>query len=463
MRVLPTVLFLGVAACPLAVAPAPAAAAPRAPRAAAPASPLAALPIRRETLDNGLRVVLSRQPGIPTVAISVIYDVGSRNELEGRSGFAHLFEHMMFEGSENVGPREHSALIESRGGEDNGTTNEDRTLYFETLPSNELALGLFLEADRMRALAVTEETYENQRATVMEERRMRYDNEPYVGSFLRLHELVYDGYFPYSHSVIGDMADLEAAPLAWVQEFFDTYYAPNNAILAIAGDFDEDAAMALVHAHFDAIPRRAVPVFEPPAYTPPPARAEQMTDRLAGLPAAHVAFPIPPARTPDHYALEMMMVAIADGDSSRMYQELVKERELLSELSAYTEDLRGPDTLAFFGVVGTGHTAEEGRDAMVAILDEVARRGVGRSELARARARMRSSFLLGLESNLARANHLAEMELVAGDATALRTELDRYLAVSEADIRRVASAYLRADRRFSLLVVPAEETVGGAP
>ncbi|MDH4282311.1 MAG: insulinase family protein, partial [Myxococcales bacterium] len=191
------------------------------------AAALANLQISRATLGNGLRVVMNPDHTVPTVAVSVYYDVGSRSEVKGRSGFAHLFEHMMFQGSANVPKGEHFSLIINRGGDANGTTSNDRTNYFETLPSNELALGLWLEADRMRSLAVTQENFENQRMTVMEERRQRIDNQPYVPSMLRINELAYGDYWPYAHSTIGDMQDLVDAPLQAVQEFFDTYYAPN--------------------------------------------------------------------------------------------------------------------------------------------------------------------------------------------------------------------------------------------
>jgi zinc protease len=235
---------LGVAlsmsgAAALAQAPQTASTAPQSPPQAADATApgggsLAELPIVRATLDNGLRVVMSPDRTIPTVGIAVYYDVGSRNEVRGRSGFAHLFEHMMFQGSANVAKGEHFQLILNRGGEMNGTTSEDRTNYYETLPSNELALGLWLEADRMKSLAITQENFENQRQTVMEERRQSYDNQPYAKSWLRINELAYQDYWPYAHSTIGDMKDLENAPLSAVQEFFDAYYAPNNAVLSIA-------------------------------------------------------------------------------------------------------------------------------------------------------------------------------------------------------------------------------------
>ncbi len=325
-------------------------------------SPLARLPIRREQLDNGLRVVLSPDWTVPTVGIAVYYDVGSRNEVRGRSGFAHLFEHMMFQGSENVAKGEHFSLIMNRGGSMNGTTSEDRTNYFETLPSNELALGLWLEADRMRSLAVTEENFENQRQVVMEEFRQSYLNQPYAKSFLRINELAFGDYWPYAHSTIGAMEDLENAPLSAVQQFWQTYYAPNNAVVSISGDFDPDEAMQLIHRYFASVPSREVPDFEPPPLSPQTSeRTDTIEDPLAERPAFHVAWHIPPDREHDHYALEMLSLVLGDGESSRLYQELVKEREYMQSVSVSTDDRRGPDLFSVWGIVSQGHTGAEVR------------------------------------------------------------------------------------------------------
>ncbi|HJL17055.1 MAG TPA: pitrilysin family protein, partial [Sandaracinaceae bacterium LLY-WYZ-13_1] len=257
--------------------------------------PLQRLPIQRARLDNGLRVVMSPDRTVPTVAIAVYYDVGSRNEVRGRSGFAHLFEHMMFQGSANVAKGEHFQLVMNRGGSLNGTTSHDRTNYFETLPSNELALGLWLEADRMRSLAVTAENFENQRQVVMEEWRQSYRNQPYAMSFLRINELAYGDYWPYAHSTIGDIQDLQNAPLSAVQEFFDTYYTPNNAVLSISGDFDPEEAMTMVRRYFGDIPSREVPEYDP-GELPPQTRErhETMQDPLAERPAFHIGWHIPP-------------------------------------------------------------------------------------------------------------------------------------------------------------------------
>ena len=424
------------------------------PTAPVPAARVA-LPVERRTLPNGLRVVMSPDHTVPTVAVSVYYDVGSRNEERGRSGFAHLFEHMMFEGSANVGKGEHFALIMNRGGDVNGTTNDDRTNYFETLPSSELALALWLEADRMRSLAITQENFENQRQTVMEERRQSYDNRPYMKSMLRINELAYGDWFPYAHSTIGDMADLQRAPLTAVQAFFDSHYAPNNAVLAIAGDFEPDAAYALVERHFGAIARRTVPAFAPPPLPPQTAeRVETMTDPLAELPAFHISYHIPADREPDHYPAELLAIVLGDGESSRLYQELVKEREIVQEIDVATDGRRGPDLFSVWAICATGHSGAEAREVIYRQLNDIAEHGVTPRELEKAKNRVRAMFVFGLQSNLSRANRLAEYELYFGDANLLNTEADRYFAVTAADVQRVARQYFTPQNRTVLDVLP---------
>jgi predicted Zn-dependent peptidase len=221
------------------------------------------LSIQRATLDNGLRVVMNVDHSSPNVAVCVTYDVGSRNEEVGKAGFAHLFEHMMFQGSANVQKGQHFTLITARGGTLNGTTSTDRTNYFEMLPSSELSLGLWLEAERMKSLAVTAENVENQRAVVQEEYRMRVSNQAYAEGRMRLRALAFEGYFPYGHDPIGIMADLDAAKLEYVAAFHAAYYAPDNAVLAISGDFDTDQAMTLVREYFGDARRRPEPPVSP--------------------------------------------------------------------------------------------------------------------------------------------------------------------------------------------------------
>ena len=419
-------------------------------------SPLARLPVERHTLDNGLRVVLSPDRTIPTVAIAVYYDVGSRNEEEGRSGFAHLFEHMMFQGSANVGKGEHFTLIMNRGGSMNGTTSQDRTNYFETLPSNELELGIWLEADRMRSLAITESNFENQRQTVIEERRQRVDNVPYVPSFLRINELAFGDYFPYAHSVIGDMQDLLDAPLSAVQEFFDRWYAPNNAVISIAGDFDSAEALALVSRHFGDIGRRELPEFTMPALEPQTEeRRDTIEDQFAQLPAFHLAYHIPPSRTADHYPLELLSMVLGDGQSSRLYQKLVKEEEMCQSIYVGTDDLRGPDLFSVWAIMAAEQNPADAQAVVFEELAAIASEGITERELEKVRNRIRSAFLFGLQSNMSRARNLAEFELYWGSAELLREELDRYLEVDAAAIQRVAGEYFAATNRTVLDVIPA--------
>jgi len=418
---------------------------------------LSNLQVSRAKLDNGLRVVMNQDHTVPTVAVSVYYDVGSRNEVKGRSGFAHLFEHMMFQGSANVGKGEHFSLIINRGGSANGTTSNDRTNYFETLPSNELALGLWLEADRMRSLSITQENFENQRMTVMEERRQRIDNQPYIPSMLRINELAYGDYWPYAHSTIGDMQDLLDAPLGAVQAFFDMYYAPNNAVLSISGDFNPDDAIKLVEKYFGDIPARNTPAYTEPA--PPDQTAERtetMYDANATLPAFHIAYHIPRNRETDHYALEILALVLGDGESSRLYQTLVKEKEICQDVVVGTDDRRGPDLFSVWAVMASGHAPKEAQDIVIAELESIASEGVSARELEKAKNQIHAAFVFGLQSNMARSQYLAEFELYYGDANLLKLELDHYLSVSEGDIKRVAETYFKPSQRTVLDVMPGE-------
>jgi predicted Zn-dependent peptidase len=413
------------------------------------------IPVERRTLDNGLRVVLSPDPSIPVVSVTVYYDVGSRNEVQGRSGFAHLFEHMMFQGSENVGKMDHFQLVNAAGGSANGTTSSDRTNYYQTLPSNQLSLGLWLEADRMRALDVTEENFENQRRVVINEYRQSYENQPYGLAFLRINALAFGDYFPYANPTIGTVTDLNGVTWQDARSFYQSWYAPNNAVISIAGDFQTEEAMRLVQQHFGSIPRRQVPQWQDPGY--PGQTAEQvevMTDRLAQLPAFFVVYHIPRNREPDHYALELLSIILGDGESSRLNRLLVEERQVCAQVHAYTDGRRGPDLINFEGFVAAGHQPAEARALLYQEIDRVAREGVTPQELTKARNRARAALVFGLQTTEDRAQRLAEYEMYFGDAAILRTELGRYLAVTADDIRRVAATYLIASNRSVLDVVP---------
>ena len=414
-----------------------------------------ALSIQRRTLPNGLRVVLNPDPNAPTVAVSVTYDVGSRHETPGRSGFAHLFEHMMFQGSRHVKKGQHFGLIVERGGSLNGTTSSDRTNYFEVLPSSELELALWLESDRMRWLDVSAENFENQRAVVKEEYRMRYQNVPYALAMLRMMELVFVNYAPYAIPTIGKLADLDGAELSWVQAFYEAHYAPNNAVLTIAGGFEPDRALELVERFFGAIPTRPVVPFPapPPA---PEARAarERMEDPNAKTPSLMYGWLIPPSHTPEHYALELATMILGDGESARLYQKLVRTRATALETRAWTRDFRGPDQFGVQVVLAERATLPAVEKELDAELERLRKTPPSADELKRVKQRLESSFIFGLEATMNRAVELGEYELFWGDARGLARELANYQAVTAEQVQAAAQRYLSPERRVVVEVVP---------
>ena len=420
------------------------------------------LSIQRASLDNGLRVVMNPDHSAPTVSVSVTYGVGSSSEVEGRTGFAHLFEHMMFQGSKHAKKGEHFTLISDRGGSLNGTTNSDRTNYYEVLPANELELALWLESDRMRWLSVTPENFENQRAVVQEEFRMRIQNQAYVPGTIRLAELVFKGYGPYAHPTIGSMADLDAAKFEWVKDFHDQHYAADNAVLTIAGDFEPDQAMALVQKYFGAAERKNVPkvAFAPPP-EPPNAGRATVEDTNARTPGFMFGFLIPPSRTPEHYALEMASLILTGGESSRLYKELVHDRAVAERVSAWTDDHRGPDQFSVMAVLTDKGKLSDVEAAVDGALAQLRKAPPSKAELDKAKRQLRSSFVFGLQTNNGRAIQLGEFESYWGDARLLSHELSQYLAVTPEAIQKAAARYLTPERRSLVEVLPAAK--GGKP
>jgi len=411
--------------------------------------------IQRITLPNGLRVVLNRDPTSATVAVSVTYGVGSINEVTGQSGFAHLFEHMMFQGSKHAAKGAHFKLITERGGTLNGTTDSDRTNYFEELPQNELALALWLESDRMRWLSVTPENFENQRAVVEEEYRMRVQNQPYALGTMRLSELVFQGYPPYAHPTIGSMADLDAAKFEWVKAFHDRYYAPNNAVLTIAGNFEPERALALVNEYFG--PAQPTPTEPPPPPSPPtePSHGSaRVTDDNAHTPAVLFGYEIPPSRAPDHYALDLASVILAGGETSRLYRTLVHDEASAEEVSAWTDGHRGPDQLSVMAVLTEKGRLGDVEAKLEAAIERLRSTPPSRAELERAKHRIRTGFLFELQTNLARATQLGEFEALYGDARLLASEPSRYEAVTPEEVRSAAARWLVPGRRSEVEVMP---------
>lgn len=415
------------------------------------------LPIEQFQLSNGLRVVLSPDDSIPVVSVAVYYDVGSRNEREGRSGFAHLFEHMMFQGSENVGKTEHFQYIMKAGGTMNGTTSEDRTNYFETLPANQLPLALWLESDRMRSLKVTEENFENQRKVVQEEKRLRYDNQPYVNAILRLNEMVYSN-FANAHSVIGSMDDLDAATVEDVQEFFKMYYAPNNAVITIVGSFDAEEVKRLVEQYFAQIPPQpappAVDVAEPETVTQ---KQDVYVDQFAPLPAFIMAWKIPPRRTPEFNALYLAGKLLFDGESSRLYQKLVKGEESIVQLFGNLDERRGPSAIWIGAIPKPGFDLEKIRESIASEIKELATVGVTEEEMEKLRNQLLNDEVRGRQSTLFRAQRLAEFALYDGDPNLINTEFAALVSVTPEEIKNAVAKYLNTDNRANIDIVPASK------
>jgi predicted Zn-dependent peptidase len=420
---------------------------------------------QRTSLENGLRVVMNVDPSSPSVAVCVTYDVGSRNEQVGKSGFAHLFEHMMFQGSGHVKKGEHFTWITAKGGTLNGTTSADRTNYFELLPSSSLDLGLWLEADRMKSLDVSQANFENQRKVVQEEYRMRVSNAPYAMGGIALQELVFGSYWPYAHPPIGSMADLDAAKLEWIREFHGQYYAPNNAVLAITGDFDTDQAITLVKRYFGDAKRSSVPAYQPPASVEPQTtpRSRTVQDSAAHTPGLIWGWAIPENRAPEHYALELATLVLAGGESSRLHQLLVRDKSWAQSVSAWTGDHRGPDILAIKVIL-----SEQGKvkDVSKTVEQEVARlvqHGATAAELEKAKNQLVSYFLFGLEGNMSRAQQLANYELFYGDARLLSKEVDQYLKVTATELQSTVAKYLTASRQNLVTIEPGIAPISGAP
>jgi predicted Zn-dependent peptidase len=436
--------------------------APTVPNAAVQALERLALSLERRTLGNGLRVVLAPDASSPTVAVSVTYGVGSRDETIGRSGFAHLFEHMMFQGSVHVKKGQHFGLIAERGGTLNGTTSADRTNYFEVLPASELELALWLEADRMRGLDISSENFENQRSVVKEEYRMRYANAPYMLAALRLGELVFANYPPYANPTIGKMEDLDGAKLEWVREFYDRHYAPSNAVLTVTGGFEKDHALALVEKYFGVLPGRPSGAAPKTAAPEPEARGarERMEDANAKTPAVFYGWLIPRTRTPEHYALEIAAMLLGDGESARLYQRLVRTRAVALETRAWTRDFEGPDAFGVQAVLSDKATLDEVQKELDLELERLRKTPPGAAELARAKQRIQSSFVFGLQTSLNRAVELGQYELFLGDARGFARELSHYHGVTAEEVRAAAQRYLGPERRVVLEVLPKS---GGKP
>jgi zinc protease len=412
------------------------------------ALPAPSFEVVKHKLGNGLRVLVAPDRSAPVVGIAVYYDVGFRSEPEGRTGFAHLFEHLMFQGSENLEKLAHFRYVQSSGGVFNGSTHLDYTNYFESLPARAFERGLFLEADRMRSPRITDENMANQIAVVKEEIRVNVMNRPYGGfPWLVLPPVLYDT-FPNAHNGYGGFEDLSSASVDDAAEFFNSYYAPANAVLSVAGDIDVDAAMDLIETHFGGIKRRKKPVR--PDFAEPPLtseRRETVTDALAPMPAIALGYRVPDPGADLHVYLATVLLAeiLSDGDASRLQRGLVQSKRLVTDIGAYLGTFgdpleeRDPTRLNI-----TAHYADaDATEAVIAgidvELDRLAQDGTEPGELDRVRTKLAATIFRELDQVLNRSLEFAKFELLFGDA-ALITELPKLLAqVSDADIRAAAA------------------------
>ncbi len=429
------------------------------------ALPLAAqqpTPVKIEsfTLTNGLRVHVVEDHSVQVVAVNVWYDVGSRNERPGRTGFAHLFEHMMFQGSANVGKMEHGQLVERAGGSYNGSTQPDRTNYFQTVPSNRLNLALWLEADRMRSLVISEENLENQRQAVKEERRLRVDNQPYTGAFIDSMPLLFDRErcFAYAHSIIGSMADLDAASVDDVREFFRTHYAPNTATLVVVGDATLPQVMRLVQQYFGNIPagpsRDAVTCETVPGAGT--ASLRRVVDEKATLPAVLTAVRAVPPSHNDYPALTLLATILGSGESSRLNRAMVrgsKSSVAVQTLHDPFGPMRGAGIFGVLAIANGGVPVDSVRSELAREVFDAADR-ITADELEKAKNAWRAGTIFGRQraADVAEAVQYAVMYL--GGPEAVNTEAARYAAVSLSDLRRVARTYLRPERSLTLVIAP---------
>ncbi len=424
------------------------------------------VPIEQHQLDNGLRIILSPRASAPVVAVNIGYDVGSRHEAQGRTGFAHLFEHMMFQGSANVAKGEHGALINAAGGKWNAATWADLTNYDEILPSHRLELALWLEAERLANLlpAITQETLDNQREVVQNERRQRIDNEPYGSWEERLRRLLFPVHHPYHHPTLGSMDDLEAATVDDVSRFFAAHYAPNNAVLTVAGNFEPDAAMDMIDRHFGPIPPN-------PNVPPPPEMAvsdtigvevrEVVLDAV-DLPRVYVANRIPPWGTAGFGPFEPISDILGTGRASRLYQRLVRERRLAQDVSAAVIPFAfGAGVFVAWATARPGIESEALERALLEESATLGNTGPTDKDLQRARVLYRTTVTADLEEAAERAERLMNYGVLFNEPHRMNTDIERYEAVTATHIRDAWTRFGGPDNRVVLTFLPKPANYAG--
>lgn len=411
------------------------------------------------TLGNGLKVVFLEDHSTPVVHLAVWYHVGSKDEKPGRTGFAHLFEHLMFKGSKNVRADQHPSWITSVGGQANASTDEDATIYWQTVPSQYLPLVLWLEADRMGSLDVSEQKFLSEREVVKEERRMRVDNVPYGG----LNEVIFDRAFtvhPYKHQTIGSMADLEAASISDVRGFYETYYVPNNATLVLTGAFDSKQALSLVQQYYARIPAgKPVPrdISKEPRAT---AERRFTVTQPWPLPAVVVGYPIAFDGHPDAYPLHILAKVLSDGQSSRIYRSLVYEKQMALAAFGEAKLIEHPNYFYAVGITQGATPPDRLMEALIAEVDRMKTEPITQEELTRAKRQFARDYILGRETIQQKALHLAHAVVLHDDIKTADGEFDLFQAVTVEDVQRVARTYFTPETRLRITILPGAASGG---
>jgi len=407
-------------------------------------------------LDNGLHVILHEDHSVPLVAVTVMYHVGSKNEDPERTGFAHFFEHLLFEGSENIERGEFDKYIENAGGTLNANTSFDRTFYHEVLPSNQLGLGLWLESERMLHAKVEKVGIETQREVVKEEKRQRVDNQPYGALLAETMKLAYTEH-PYKWPTIGSMEHLNAATESEFIEFYKTYYVPNNAVLSIAGDINIKEAKAMIDKYFSGIPKGQGEVPRPNVKEPKKTAEVRSTyhDKIQ-LPAVVQAYHIPAQGTDDFYAVSMLSQLLSQGQSSRLHRSLVDEKQLAIASSSFPLPTEDPGVTLAFAITNLGVTPEQAEAAMDAEYEKVKTELISEKEFQKLRNQVENDFVSQNSQVAGIAESLANYHMYFGDANLINTEIKRYMAVTREDIKRVANEYFTKENRVVLYYLPME-------
>ena len=407
-----------------------------------------------ERLPNGLQVVYLEDHSTPIVHAEVWYHVGSKNEKPGRTGFAHLFEHMMFKGSKNVEPEGHPSYISSVGGQSNAYTNEDSTVFWQTVPSQYLPLVLWLEADRMASLRIEDSVFKTEREVVKEERRMRIENQPYG----RLNEIIYDHAFtvhPYKHPVIGSMKDLESASIDDVREFFRTYYVPSNATLVLVGDFDTKQAHGFVTQYLGRVPKAAHEVPRDIPKEPAQTKEKRVTvEESWELPAVVVAYHITYDGHPDSYPLHIASKVLSDGQSSRIYKSLVYDKQLALAAFGGGNIIENPNLFFAVAIVHPTRSLEETIAALIAEMDRLRSEPISAAELQQAKNQFARDYIFSRESNKDKASHLGHAVTIHDDVKTADGEFDIFMNITTADVQRVAKTYFTPENRLVMKIMP---------